>query len=165
MTQQDLNETTGGGPVEWVHHPARRSPWKAAGVVLIISAATVVAAVSMRQWVAGAFTLLCLIESTNEFLFPMRFTLTDESARMRGVGVDKEMRWASVKRVMLGEGRVYLSPFVIPTALDRFRGIELRYEPSDDVLRDQIVSRVEAAVPCAQAGCASRPGARSAVTS
>jgi hypothetical protein len=135
--------------IEWSIHPAGRAPGKAACVVVIIAFAIVASVLLMGQWVAGLFAFLCLLGSTSDFLFPVRFSLTEEGVRVRGWGSDRGMKWEMVRRVTCGEGRIHLSPFSVPTRLDRFRGLELRFDPSEGELQERVLRRIQVSIPSA----------------
>lgn len=129
-------------PIEWKLHRARRQPLKAFVLLAIIIAVAALSAQMMGQWVAGVFAMACLLGSTTDFLFPLRFRIDRSGISVKGFGVDREMPWEAVKRITTGSGWIHLSPFKIPTRLDRFRGLQLVFAPEDTLLREDILAAV-----------------------
>ncbi len=57
------------------------------------------------------------------------FHLDSSSARSRVGASISELKWADVKRVMVGPRSIRLSPLSQPSRLDSFRGVLLKTEP------------------------------------
>jgi len=108
---------------------------QAAGVVGVIGAAAVAAGVGFQSAFMGVLAAVVLVGSVSDYLFPLRFTLSEEGAETRGPINRRRMGWEQVRRVVRDEASVRLSPFERPSKLDSFRGILLWFDGNaDDVM-------------------------------
>ena len=85
--------------------------------------------------------MLVLLLSLSEFLFPVRYTLSTQSATARHGLTMLEIRWADVRHAYLTEDGIKLSP--LQTKNSRFeplRGVYLRFNDSN---RDKVIDAVK----------------------
>lgn len=84
--------------------------------------------------------VLALLFSLSEFVFPVRYTLTPQSAAVRHGLTSLEIRWPDVRHAYLTEDGIKLSP--LQTKNSRFeslRGVFLRF---DDHNREAVIDAV-----------------------
>lgn len=84
--------------------------------------------------------MLALLFSLSEFVFPVRYTLTPQSAAARHGLTILEIRWPDVRHAYLADDGIKLSP--LQTRNSRFeslRGVFLRF---DDGNRDAVIAAV-----------------------
>lgn len=112
--------------VEWRVHLARRQPLRVAMVAL----AAVVVAVAAMQTPGGSGAALAgvalIVASAGEFLFPIRYRLTEKGAESKNPFGWRQIDWGDVKRVYVGPGSVKLSPLRHGGPREAYRGVTLR---------------------------------------
>lgn len=124
--------------MEWTVRLWERDPSKRY-VVFAVSVGAALLALAMFHNVIMAFiALVCIIATCAEFVFPLQFRITDQSARVRcGISVT-EIEWIAVKRVIEGSDGVKLSPLIRDSRLAPFRGVYLRYADNRDAVLDYV---------------------------
>lgn len=116
----------GGVLMDWSVHLAREAPLKAAFVMVSVALVVALGWIGVHPFVAfvmGAF----LLHHLAEFLFPIRYRLTDTGAEAVGFLYWRGIEWERVRRIVSLPDGVLLSPFPRPTRLDAFRGVFLRW--------------------------------------
>ncbi len=77
--------------------------------------------------------IVALTGAMAEYLFPVDYKLTSKAAYCScGPAIKLEMLWSDVRRASTGKDGVYLSTLKIPSRLDSFRGIRLRFSQGND---------------------------------
>lgn len=77
--------------------------------------------------------IVALTGAMSEYLFPVNYKLTSKGAYCScGPAIKLEMLWSDVRRATKGKDGVYLSTLKIPSRLDSFRGIRLRFSQGND---------------------------------
>ncbi|NUL82716.1 MAG: hypothetical protein HUU60_08360 [Armatimonadetes bacterium] len=79
-----------------------------------------------------------LLSASADFLFPMRFKISDESVRARAGLSMREIRFDKVKRIDWGRAGAMLSPLANPSRLDAFRGVFLYYGDCESEIRERL---------------------------
>jgi len=127
---------------EWTVHLARLAPGKTIRAFLVLLAAAAGVGAMWGSLLAGAVAFALLLLSTSEYFFPVRFRLTADSAVAGGLASSRRMRWVSVRRVLLDDGGIKLSPLASASWLEPFRGVYLVYPCDDPKTRDGILQLV-----------------------
>lgn len=157
-------DADGSAPFEWTVHLLRRDPGRAAGVAVAAIIATVAGIVFFHSIVFGLAGLLLIISSASEFLLPIRYRITAETASI-GFGLSRaEIRWSNVRRLIPMSDGVKLSPLPVPSRLDAFRGVLMRFaddgQPGD---RAEVMQIIEARMAARQRVEISNPQVRQGV--
>jgi hypothetical protein len=126
--------------LSWSVHLMTRQPKRPAQI-----GAVVMAVFALSVWVfhslwLGLAPVLALLFSLSEFIFPVRYTLTPQSASARHGLTSLELRWADVRHAYLTDEGIKLSP--LKTKNSRFeslRGIFLRFDGSN---QDAVIAAV-----------------------
>ncbi len=132
----------------WSAWPARERPFAAA--VLVVSAVILGVLVgrgtgdSVLAFAAPLFVLV----SVSSWLLPTAYRLTGESLEVRSLGVTRVRPWGEIRRMVVDESGVFLSPFERKNWLDAYRGVRLLTGGN----RDQVVAFVEARLAGGGAG-------------
>ena len=92
---------------------------KAAVVAVMCAAAGLAFGGVEYGLLAAAFLVLSLAR----FFLPSRFVLDAQGVSRRSPGGRGQLAWASVRRVVVGQAGVFLSPFEKLSRLDSFRGV------------------------------------------
>lgn len=138
-----VSNTSSSKPIlSWSVHLARRHPAKAIVSLAFVTAATAVGCVLAGPYVS-LFAAVALVASLSDFLFPVRYLITSESACCRMLLKTSEVKWANVKRCYLDDYGVKLSPLDRTSKMEAFRGVYLRF--SDN--QDEVIGTVKALRP------------------
>jgi hypothetical protein len=120
--------------MEWTVHLARRQPFKAAIVVLVIALTLAVGWLWVHPLIAFLMGLF-LLNAVGEFLFPLRFRVTREGVEVSSFLHDRKLRWEQIRRMEVHPDGIFLSPYPKPTQLDNLRGIWLRWDGEPEGLQ------------------------------
>ena len=96
---------------------------KVAVVAAMCAAAGVAFGGAGYALLAAAFLVLSLAR----FFLPSRFVLDAAGVTRRSAGGRGQLAWSQVRRVVVGQAGVFLSPFERPSRLDSFRGLFLPF--------------------------------------
>jgi hypothetical protein len=118
-----------GEVIEWQVHLARAQPGKALAVAGAILAAAALCLSLFHNGLFALFTAAALLGATAEFLFPIRYRLTEEAAEMRNLHNWRRITWDEVKKAYLLDEGIKLSPLGVRTRVEPFRGVLLRFGP------------------------------------
>ena len=113
--------------LEWSVHLARSAPSKVAVVALVILASAALCFYLFHNFLFAAFIAIALVGATAEFLFPIRYRINAAGIEMRNLHQLRRMEWREVRKAYLQPDGVKLSPLALPTRLEAFRGIFLRF--------------------------------------
>ncbi|MHB9133276.1 MAG: hypothetical protein ACYDBB_19575 [Armatimonadota bacterium] len=138
-------------PTTWRIHLAARKPRKMIiAVIIILLGMFAIAGEVLPQWGPGALlpilllTLLLLVGSIAEFLFPVTYTLDADGAHARHWGSHRILPWASVRRVYFLPDGIKLSPLTTQSLAESYRGVMLR-TPEPKAVYAQIQEWLDAA--------------------
>lgn len=122
----------------WSVHRLRENP---RGLVLLVPALALTfwAGASLLGWAIGLAAVGVLVAATGDYFFPVRFTLTEKRAVSQCLIARQEIEWVKVKRALLAEDGVKLSPLGFASRLEAFRGVFLRFNNN----RDEVLQAVE----------------------
>jgi len=113
--------------LEWTVHLAMEQPGKAAVVLAVAILAGVGTALAFSNPLLFLLGFLVIVGSTADFLLPVVQRI-DEGGASRKVALSvSKIGWSDVKRVVVGEEGVKLSPLERSTRLAPFRGVYLRF--------------------------------------
>ncbi len=109
-------------------HLSAGQPKRQAQIGLILLAVLVLGAALFRSFWLGLPPMLALLFSLSEYVFPIRYTLTAQSASARcGLSV-LEIRWADVCHAYLTDDGIKLSPLTQKNSrFESLRGVFLRF--------------------------------------
>jgi hypothetical protein len=113
--------------VQWRVHLSKRHPHKLKGIVVACVLACVMALTFFGSALIAFAAVALVVLSASEFLLPIRYEVSNESARVRYGLVDVSVPWSRVRRVLVGDEGIRLSLFPTDCRLDAFRGITMRY--------------------------------------
>ncbi len=80
-------------------------------------------------WLPACAALLLLIGSVSEYLFPITYRLTPKGVTQESVTTRIALPWSVIRRCRVGRRGILLMSLAVPSRLDAFRGILLRYAP------------------------------------
>ena len=91
---------------------------------------------------------LFVLLSVSSWLLPTGYRLTEEALEVRSLGVTRARPWSEMRRMVVDESGVFLSPFERKHWLDAYRGVRLLTGGN----RDQVVAFVEARLAGTRSG-------------
>ena len=121
-------------------HLSAGEPKRQAQVRLILLAVLILGSLTLRSVWLGLAPMAALLFSLSEYLFPIRYTLTSQSASARHGLSLLEIRWADVRHAYLTETGIKLSPLAAKNSrFEAMRGVFLRFGDAD---KDAVVDAV-----------------------
>jgi len=116
---------------------ARKRPLRAAVTIALIALVLAIGWVWVHPFVAFLMGLF-LLNAVGEFLFPIRYKITNEGVEVSSFLHDRKLRWEQIRRLVAFHDSVFLSPFPKPNRLDSLRGVWLRWDGEPEGLQELI---------------------------
>jgi hypothetical protein len=126
--------------VTWTVHPARRRPFTAVVVVVLVCGLAAIGGSALGDgyaWTSWLFAIL-LLTSISGFLLPTTYTVDDEGIAVRHALTTRRRLWKDIRRVEIGARAALLSPFAEPRTLDRWRALLVHLEGAPAEARDAL---------------------------
>ena len=129
----------------WSVHLLRRLPRRLPKIGIAVAGALVLGLCFFHSLWLALLPVLALVLSLSEYLFPIRYTLTSQSARSQNGLTVLEIRWADVRRAYLTDEGVKLSPLRAKNSrFEALRGVYLRF---DDGNREAVIAAIRQLLP------------------
>lgn len=112
--------------LEYTVHLARTEPARACAVLGCAALSGFLGWALFHSLLFAILGPAMVIAASAEFLLPIRYRLTNRRACAAYGAARLEIEWPQVRRVLVGETGVKLSPLVRAGRLDAFRGVVLR---------------------------------------
>lgn len=129
--------------MSWNVHLARQYPMK----MLTLAGLTVFVSAAAYWWVGSLAVLVvavAMIAGFADFVFPVNYILTQDSALCRTKFKQSEIKWKNVQHCYLDDMGVKLSPLDRQSRLEAFRGVYLRFADNEnDVINTVKALRVQ----------------------
>ena len=138
----DLGAGSSSSPtpgLTWRVHLMRECPERLPWVLAILLAAGALAYVLFWNPLIALAVVAILGGAVGEYLFPIEYRLTPETAEMRNGLSWRRIAWSDVRRTAVLEDGVKLSPLTRPSRLEATRGVFLRFHGN----RDAVLAAVE----------------------
>ncbi len=113
--------------LQWTVHLWRQAPAHGLAVAAVAAVAAVMGWWSFHSLLFVLLGPALVLTATAEFLFPAHYRLTARRAMAAYGAARLEIEWERVRRVLVSEECVRLSPFGRPNRLEAFRGVQLRF--------------------------------------
>jgi len=124
--------------MEWTVRLWERAPQKRWAVIVVGFVGAAIGYAMFENFLVAVVAFICIAASSSEFIFPLHYSLTPETARVRcGLSVT-EIEWKAVKGVIEGSGGVKLSPLARDSRLASFRGVYLRYAGNREAVLEYV---------------------------
>jgi len=130
--------------IVWTCLPARDRPVAAVLVGLFLLGIWTAIQLSWGEWFLTAIAVLVLWGSLASFYIPTRFRMDDETISVGRLTGKREKPWSRYRRAAADRYGVHLSPFERRSRLDRFHGLNLRFDRKD---RERVLAFVAEKVP------------------
>ena len=80
----------------------------------------------------GVVAVVLLAVALGRYFLPTWFEVNESGVAVRFCGQTRHMNWSKVGRIIVQEAGVFVSPFAMPSRLDSFRGVFLRFTGNAD---------------------------------
>lgn len=135
-------ETNGAGsPLVWQIRLHKKQPQKFWVVIATALFAGLVGVFLLASIVMGVIGFVAIMLATADFWMPIRYRIDDTEASAR-VGLSTTaMQWDKVKRALVSETGVKLTPLEQDSRLSEFRGVFLRFDGNKEDVLNAITQR------------------------
>ena len=117
--------------LSWQCQPVRERPVAGLLVGLLIIILCVGAQMSFKDPILTVLSVVVLTVSVAPFYLPTRYSIADDKVSIRGVFGRKEKSLKLYRRIAADHRGALLSPFDRPSRLDKFHGLNLRFDSAD----------------------------------
>lgn len=125
----------------WSVHLIRRQPGRLLRIAAVLLGVFALSLCLFHSFWLALLPTIALLLSLSEFVFPIRYTLTAQSASAQHGLTALEIRWADVKHAYLTAEGVKLSPLRAKNSrFEPLRGVFLRF---DDTNREAVIAAVK----------------------
>lgn len=122
--------------LEWTVRLYEAQPWKRWVVLVGAVFAGAIGYLLLRHPVFAMIGLLAVLATTAEFWAPLKYTLNANRASVRCVFSVTAIDWMDVKRAVVAEEGIKLSPLAQTGRTSPFRGVLLRFAGNADAVRE-----------------------------
>jgi len=125
-------ERTQEESLSWSVHLIRREPQRAPRIALALMGVFVLSLCLFHSFWLALLPAAAVLLSLSEFVFPVRYTLTAQSATVRHGLTLLEIRWEDVRHAYLTDEGVKLSPLRPKNSrFESLRGVYLRFDETN----------------------------------
>ncbi len=129
--------------IEWTVHPIKKN-WKvSAGVVSFLVVLCAAIYLSFNSAAFLALSIAILVCSLAPFFFPTKYILQDDCIIVRSRFRKFSREWDSFKSYYPDKSGVLLSPFPLPSRLENFRGVYVRFSHNGSEVVDFVKEKIE----------------------
>lgn len=122
-------------------HPLRRDWRVSAGVIALLFLVWWGIWLWTKSRPLTFLSVVVMLVSLSSFLFPVTFTLDQESVTMKSAFSTKRRKWEEFKSFWVDNHGVLLSPFERRSRLESFRGLYIRFSDNKDEVVEFIQRR------------------------
>jgi len=155
MNNSATQNSAGGPPaahppdhvlLHWRSIPATRAVRTTIFVVILIIGLPVVLGIWYGAFY-GLLAILILGGSLLSFFLPSDFILTEQHITRRYLGIDQSRKWSEFRSYYPDKNGVLLSPFALPSRLENFRGMYVRFENNREQVLAVVAARLSSSSP------------------
>ena len=126
--------------IEWTCHPARHRPVALVGVTAFVLLLTLGIHLSFGDAFLTGLSMVILSISLSPFYLPTGYRMTQDRAFIRTVLGTRDKPLDLFRRWQVDRYGILLSPFDRPSRLDRFHGLNLRFDGPD---RERVLDYIQ----------------------
>ena len=126
-------QPAGAEPIlAWKVHLVREHPAKVLLIAPVLLISLLICYIFTHSPIFVAVTLALLASSLADFLFPVRYEISEQGASSRALLGRTFVSWARVKKYYLDDHGIKLSTLPRPGRLEAYRGLYLRFGGNQD---------------------------------
>ena len=130
--------------IKWTVYPIK-SNWKVSvGLIVFLVILCVAVYFSFDSVTFLLLSAVILICSLSPFFFPTTYMLKDESVVIKSLLRTFSREWGYFKSYYPSKSGVLLSPFSLPSRLENFRGLYIRFSDNRSEVLDFIGRKIDA---------------------
>jgi hypothetical protein len=137
--------TDEGEVLEWTTHPMKRKPV----ITVLVSLFIMVVTIGVYYWTESnwlaVFALVVLLASLARFFFPTSYRLSDRRITVKTLTQTLHKDWSVYRSCYPDRNGILLSPFLVPSRLENFRGLYLIFSDNRDEVTGFVQERVKRA--------------------
>lgn len=127
-------------PLSWTVHLLRQQPHRAPRLALALLGVFILSLCLFHSFCLALLPTTAVLFSQSEFAFPIRYTLTTQSATARHGLTSLEIRWQDVRHAYLTDEGVKLSPLRAGNSrFESLRGVYLRFDATN---REAVIAAI-----------------------
>ena len=120
----------------WKVHLLREEPSKVLLIAPVVLASLLVSYILFHSLLSPAVALILFACALSDYVFPVRYEITDRGASARTLTGRTFVTWDEVKKYYLDDRGIKLSTLGRPGRLEAYRGVYLRFGGNrDEVIR------------------------------
>jgi hypothetical protein len=120
----------------WKVHLLREEPSRVLLIAPVVLASLLVSYIIFHSLLSPAVALLLFTCALSDYVFPVRYEITDRGASARTLTGRASVTWDRVKKYYLDDRGIKLSTLGRPGRLEAYRGVYLRFGGNrDEVIR------------------------------
>lgn len=125
--------------MQWSHHPLKDKPWWQSlfliGTILLFAA--IVFVTMSGDIILSVASLVILFLAMSRYFFPTHYEINEKQVAMHFFAMKRIYTWENVRRYIVFQDGIVVSPFSKPSRLETFRQLYLKYRPEqkDEVVR------------------------------
>jgi energy-coupling factor transporter transmembrane protein EcfT len=125
--------------LQWKSHPARERPLATLFVVIFILIIFYFVYDISDNFLMVVMAFFIFLLALTTFFFPTTYTVDERKVTIKYLFTLKERNISAFRSVYPGQRGILLSPFMVPTRLENFRGFYLRYGKDNKEEIDKIL--------------------------
>ena len=130
--------------IKWTVYPIKNN-WKVSvGLIVFLVILCVAVYFSFDSVTFLLLSAVILICSLSPFFFPTTYMLKDESVVIKSLLRTFSREWGYFKSYYPSKSGVLLSPFSLPSRLENFRGLYIRFSDNRSEVLDFIGRKIDA---------------------
>lgn len=122
----------------WKVHMLSSEPSKLLLILPVVILSGVICYFIFKSILYLAVMLILYIIALSDYIFPIKYITTNETASARTVFSFSAIKWADVKKYYIDQFGIKLSPFNNRTKLEAYRGVYLRFGKYKDQVVDVV---------------------------
>lgn len=135
MPTSSDNTLADPGVLAWTVHRLKRDPWRLPVVLACAAVAGFAGSGVLRHPAAGAGAAAAVLLCVVDYVFPVRYRLTELSARRSCLFSVHEIEWKRVRRVFESDDGLKLSPLDRRSRIEAYRGVFLEFDGNKEQVK------------------------------
>lgn len=115
--------------VNWRVHLLKRDPARLPILLLVMAMGAACVWLMFGTLLPVLASGLLLMGSVSEYLFPITYRLSDGEVCQESLTSRIQLPWKDARRCRMGQDALLLTSLAVPSRLDAFRGVLLRFAP------------------------------------
>jgi hypothetical protein len=146
IAKPDVADNPARELLRWTYHPVKEGGWRLGAVIAFLVGVPLIVG-----WLYGPFFILLAVVilggSLGTYFLPTDYTLYAGGLETRFIGVTRRFTWDQFRSFYPDRNGVLLSPFPVPSRLENFRGLFVRFSRNREAVLAIVRERVNVPNP------------------